>query len=387
MGRDTLSRDAFTRVSSLATRGGRKATHDAEEQVRQGKGIDPLVDPKGPSHLGPIRRSLPRFEKQKSLWRLVMNMPMAEETLLDTTGSMQQNVELAFAALPKSFGMYTEGSCPVLGRYDVQIATGIFNDVDDLDANPYAQVLCRSQFEMGEKIALQMTRMIPGRNGCGNFKEDSQFGLFGAAYLTDARITKYGLRTYHFTVSDEPTVETIELGWLKKIFGDDVLERTAENGWDFTARTLPDTAQAVRDLQTRAHAFFLQVPGWHDERRVTNQWTELYGPAHFVMLPGGTEYVHAVKGCIIGLTEGVISLSSAKDFLREHGVPADAAAKIVRAVAHIPLAAQTLAPNFDKLPKVGDLFKEKTDLWPVDPQEVPEATVEDKDKGEETEWL
>lgn len=382
MGRDVFSRQVYSNVSAQATRGGKqRATHDAEEQIRKGKGLDPLVDPKGLPHLGPIRRSLPRFEKQGDLWMLTVGLPMPEETLLDTTGSMGQNVDLAFEALPHSYDMLASGKQPVLGRYDVQIATAIFNDVED---GPNIPVLCRTQFEMGEKIASQMTKLVPGRNGCGNGKEDSQFGLFGAAYLTEAAICRWGLKWYHFSISDEPLVPIIDLGWLKHIFGDDVLDRTKETGYNFSPTNMPDTAQTVQDLQAKAHAFFLQV---NNRRDVTQQWTELYGEEHVVMVPGTTQYLHAIKAVIIGLTEGVLELNDCGDFLRQYGVPEENAREIARAVAHIPLGAQRALADLDKLPKAGDLFREKTDLWPIKPDEL-EAIESDKGKtSDEDGWL
>lgn len=364
MGRDVFSRELYAQVSDSATRGGRQSpTQDAEEQIRRGEGLDPLVDPKGLPHLGPVRMSLPRFERQGDLWMLTRGLPMAEETLLDTTGSMGYNVDLAFKVLPLSYDMLTAGTNPVLGRYDPQIATAIFNDVQD---GPDIPVLCRSQFEMGEKIAGQMTKLVPGRSGCGNGKEDPQFGLFAAAYLTAASICKWGLKWYHFAVSDEPLVPIINLGWLKKIFGDDVLDRIKETGYEFTPKTMPDTARVVQDLQLKAHAFFLQV---NDRPDVTSQWTDLYGGDHVVMM-GSTEYLHAVKAVIIGLTEGTLDLNLVPQFLREHNVLPDAAKKITRSVANIPIGAQTTLPNFNKLPKAGDLFREKTDLWPIDQDEL-----------------
>lgn len=375
MGRETFSRDAYSRVHTKATRGGTTAaTSAAEERVRAGEGMDPLVDPKGLPHLGSIRRSMPRFEKQGDVWVMTRGVAMAEETLLDTTGSMGNNVDLAFAVLPNSYDMLTGGKNPVLGRYDVQIATGIFNDVEDTTrGRGNVPVFCRSQFEMGEKIADQMTRLVPGRGGCGNGKEDPQFGLFGAAYLTAASINGYGLKYYHFTISDEPVVETIDLGWLKRIFGEDVLDRVKENTEQvFAPKNIPDTSDTVRYLQGNAHAFFLQVGDRHD---VTRQWTDLYGPEHVVNLPHGTEFLHCVKACIIGLTEGVLSLSDVSEYLRGHSVPNDVAKAIVAAVSHIPLSAQTLYPNFSRLPKAGDVFLNKTDLWPVDPKDLPAGSA------------
>lgn len=367
MGRDSFSRAAYSRVRAQATQGGTKAaTSAAEERVRAGDGLDPLVDPKGLPHLGPVRMSLPRFEREGDLWVLTSGLPMAVETVLDTTGSMGRNVDMAFDALPQDYDMLTSGDKPVLGRYDVQIATAIFNDVED---GRGIAVLARSQFEMAEKIAMQMAMLPPGRSGQGNGKEDPQFALFGGAYLTAPAINKWGLKYYHFTVSDEPVDENIDFRWLKAIFGDDVLDRAKENGHDFTEGNLPDTAQAVKDLQRNAHAFFLQVPGSYDST-VNRQWTRLYGADHVVVLPGSTEHLHYVKAAIIGLTEGVLDLNSTKDFLLENKLGEELATRIVRAVAHIPLGAQMQAENFDRIPKAGDLFREKTDLWPVDPSEV-----------------
>jgi hypothetical protein len=216
-----------------------------------------------------------------------------------------------------------------------------------------------------------MTLLVPGRMGQGNGKEDPQFGLFGAAYLTKASINRWGLRYYHFTISDEPVVPSIEYKWLQAIFGDDVLERVKENEFDFTVGNLPDTAQTVSDLQTNAHAFFLQVDSRVDVRK---QWTGLYGADHVIQLPDGTRHLHYVKAVIIGLTEGVLDLGSAPDFLTDHGLDEATAREIVRSVAHIPLAAQTLSENFGKIPLAGSVFREKTDLWPIDPKEVGEES-------------
>lgn len=389
MGKHTMSRDAYTKVHASATKGGAaSATHRAEERARKGEGMDPLVDPKGPAHLGPVRLSLPRFVKQGNLWLLTRGVPMPEETLLDTTGSMGTNVDLAFKVLPHSYEMYTSGSKPILGRYDPQIATAIFNDVED-NTDDGKPVLCRTQFEMDEKIAVQMTLLVPGRGGKGNLKEDPQFGLFGAAFLTSASINRYGLKYYHFAVSDEPLVEHIDYKWLKHIFGDDVLDRCRENGYDFDARHLPSTTDTVKGLRQRAHAFFLHVPGHDLESEVKRQWASLYGPAHVIRLVRGTEYLHFVKALVIGLTEGVLDLGNAQEFLREHGLAAGIAKELLSAVSHIPLAEQTLAENFNRLPKAGDLFREKTDLWPVDPKEAAViAAAEDQVAGKPSvDWL
>ncbi len=378
-----LTRSAYVGASQTATDGGSvSATSKAEERCRRGEGLDPLVDPKGLPHLGlgPIRLSLPRFEQQDNgLWLLANGMPMHEETLLDTTGSMQDNVEIAFKVLPDSYELLTAGNNPVLGRYDVQIINASFGDTSDRGT----PVLCRSQAEMDVKIAQQLTMLVPSKDGCGNGKEDPQFGLFAAAYFTRARINEYGLKRYHFTVSDEPIFETINLDWLKQIFGDDAIKWAKENGYSMDPKNLPDATQVVKDLQKNAHAFFLQVeyPNQGYRADVMRQWTKLYGAEYVISLPGGTKFLHHVKACIIGLTEGVLDLESAQSFLEEHKVSTKDARAIVRAVANIPLGAQALLENFNKLPKIGDLFREKTDLWPVDPAALEPEAKAPKTKG------
>jgi hypothetical protein len=368
----TWSTTAYEKVSIQATKGGTvSATSEAEQRMLQGETLDPMVDPKGPAHLGPIRLSLPRFEKAGKYWKLLHGVPLAIETALDTTGSMGNNVDLAFEALPFFYDMLKIGDNPILAKYDPQILTTIFNDVMDfVYSNGKKPVMCRTQFEMDERIAMQMTNLVPGKGGCGNNKEDPQYALFGAAYLTNAAIhTRWGLKSYHFTGSDELTDTTVTLKWLTQIYGPDVLERCKENGFELDLNNLPDTADIIAELKTKAHAFFLQVPGSYD-RAVKQQWTDLYGPEYFVTIPGNTRYLHCVQATVVGLTEGVLTLESAEKFLTDRKVPKSQARLIVGAVEHIPLAAQTLHPNFKRLPKPGDLFERKTDLWPVDQSKV-----------------
>ena len=374
------STTAYEKVSIQATKGGTvSATSIAEQRMLQGEALDPMVDPKGTASLGPIRRSLPRFEKEGPYWKLRYGVPMAIETALDTTGSMGNNVELAFGALPQFYDMLKAGDNPILAQYDPHILTTIFNDVMDfVHSNGKKPVMCRTQFEMDERIAEQMTNLVPGKGGCGNGKEDPQYALFGAAYLTNAAIhTRWDLKSYHFTSSDEPTDITVARKWLEEIYGPDVLERCKENGYNLDSGNLPDTAEIIAELKTKAHAFFLQVPGSYD-RTVKEQWTDLYGPEHFVRIPGSTRYLHAVQATIVGLTEGVITLDSSEGFLLEHRVPKSQARLIVEAVEHIPLAAQTLHPNFKRLPKPGDLFEKKTDLWPIDSSKIKPKMIPSK---------
>lgn len=391
MGDRTLSRSSYSDVHFRATAGGtRTATHDAEISLRQGLGLDPLVDPKGLPHLGPVRMSLPRLNEVNGIWQLTRGLPMPVETLLDTTASMGDNVDLAFDALPHDYAMLTEGELPVLGRYDAQIATAIFNDVED----GRTAVLARSQFEMAEKIAEQMAMLPPGWQGSGNNKEDPQYGLFAAAYLTAPRILEWGLKPYHFVVSDEPIGTSLQSDWLYKLFGDNVFDKIKENGFDIGSDFHPDLATVVDTLGERAHRFFLEVPGWKGRAPGTtsdyvyHQWSELYGSSHVVILPESTKHLHFMKTVIIGLTEGVLDLQSVVPFLTDRDLTVHEAEAILDAVAHIDVGAQARRKGFESIPLAGAYFRNKNDLIPLTDDEVAEAMSQvGTPDGDEPQWL
>ncbi len=391
MGRDRFTQVVHNTVANRATNGGtQSATRAAEQAYQNTNALNPLVDPKGLPHMGPIRESRMRFDpRQDGTFELTCGPSMAVELLFDTTGSMGDNVDIAFAVLPKAYSMLAEGRIPVLGRYDVHMAHAIFGDIEE---HPRIPALCRTQYEMNEKISMQMASLVPGKSGAANNKEDPQYGLFAAAYLTQARINRYGLMRYHFTVSDEPAGERVTDQCLRQIFGDGVFDAVASNGHEISSRSLPGTAKIVKDLQEQAHAFFLFVPTHPVRDYAERQWRGFYGDEHFIVLPEGTRLLHFVEAVIIGLTEGVLDLSSAANFLRSHGASQDEARKIVQSVAHIPLGAQAALPNFHKLPKAGDRFASKTDLWPIDPSSVPSPGIhpespEADDDDDEDGWL
>lgn len=354
MGYHTFSREAYVRSVREHAPDEGPVTARAEQKARETGKLNPLVDPKG---YGVIRRSLPRMEKQPNgLWMLTVGTPVPVETRVDTTGSMGGNVDIALRVLPNAYELCSS----VLPGCDLQMATGIFGDVCD------QFVLCRPQFEMvAEKIVEQLTLMVPERCG-GDIPEDPHYGLFGAAYLTAAHICHLGLRSYDFTVSDAPAHEWLDESQLRRIFGNEVFDKVVENGYQVSAKDLPTIKEIVQDLLERAHAFFLQVG---DSRETTNFWAKIFGPERVVVLPS-TELLPQVQATIIGLTEGTLDLDEVATFLKRHNVLKDDAARITRSVANIPIGAQAALPNFPKRPQRGDLFRKKTDPWPVDPSEL-----------------
>jgi hypothetical protein len=401
MGRGTFTRSAFdTARSTFVPRTG-PATRAAEQSAKRTGKLNPLVDPK---EYDVIRRSLVRFEEREDgLLELTIGCSMPIETRLDTTGSMGGNVDVALRVLPDLYDLCSWA----LPGYDVHVAIGIFGDVVD------SFVLCRPQFEMeADKIVEQLTLMVPDRWG-GDSPEDPQYGLFGAAYLTRAYANQIGLKRYDFTVSDATAHDGFSERQLIRIFGDEVFDKVAFNGYQINRNNLPTNEEVVRDLLTQAHAFFLQVGR---DSHVTDYWAEIFGPERVVQVPD-VRLLPNVQSLIIALTEGTakvggdneydfpgvesFTLSDAEEFLIQDGnISIEDARHIVRAVANIPIGAQVplrqaIIDGGHEIPKAGDLFRVKpdvfagTDLWPIDPSELGdiEPVVDTDSVADGPNWL
>ena len=371
MGKETFSRTLYRSAVTSHVPSEGSVTLRAEQQARETGKLHQLVDPQG---YGVIRRSLLRFEQREDgLWQLTIGTSMPVETRVDTTGSMGHNVDVALKVLPDFYDLCSS----VLPGSDLHVATGIFGDVCD------RFILCRPQFEMiASKIVEQLTLMVPERNG-GDAPEDPHYGIFGGAYLVAAYINRIGLKSYDFTVSDAPARDMLDEKQLIRVFGEEVFEKVAQNGHQIDRHNLPSTADVVQDLLKRAHGFFLQVG---NSTSTTDFWTRIYGSERVIILPD-TELLPQVQSAIIGLTEGTLDLQSVADYLHEHNVSAPNAKLIVRSIAGIPIGAQAALPNFHKKPVKGDLFREKTDLWPIDPSELPAtATKAVKADPDEVDW-
>lgn len=334
-------------------------TEAAERQVRVTGKLRPSVDPSQDV----VRRSLMRFDPTADgHWIVTVGVPMPVESEVDTTGSMGNNVDIAMRNLPDTYELAAE----MLPGYDPQLALGIFDDeVDQF-------ILQRPQFEMtAEKIVGYLKDMAPGRDG-GDAAEDPQYGLFAAAYLSDAYINRIGLKGYHFCISDATAHDRFSMENLVRVFGADVLERANENikqhyseNRRITPAMIPGlTIKAVvQDLLKLSHAFFIQVKSYGIVRSF---WENIYGRDRVITIKT-TDYLPQVQAAIIGLTEGTLTLSDTGSWLRQHDVPDYTIQDLVDQLARIPLGAQAnlRAKLEHPLPKAGDIFAQKTDLWPM----------------------
>lgn len=327
---------AAARVAS--TRG--SATYEGEQRTQKGLGLDPLVDPK--TH-GCKRQAFNLLVPQPDgSFKLPVGVAMPVKSAFDTTGSMGHNVDIAFQVLPKVQSLLVQSVDAVLSRYHVQIATALIQDVVDRYAHEH------TEFEPDNEVERQMSLLSPDRSG-GDSTEDYQLDLWYTARRIETSIVRYGLKGYYFVIGDECGRNTLDSSTIKKIYGVDEPQ----------SASVEEVAQeALRSW----HAFFLQV-GSHRSHAIS-YWSRAFGPERVVMLPR-TEDIAEVEAVVIGLTEGVIDPQTAADLLASAKVGKENARQIVRAVSHIPLRAQADLPNFNRVPKPGDVFESREAVWPM----------------------
>jgi len=114
------------------------------------------------------------------------------------------------------------------------------------------------------------------------------------------------------------------------------------------------------------------------EGRYREYWEQFYGTQRVITLPD-TELLAPVEAAIIGLTEGTLNLQNTEDYLKEEGnLKPGVSRQVMKAIAGIPIGAQAVLPNFNKLPVKGDRFRKKLDLWPVADAEIKVKPKEKK---------
>src|SRR3989338_317394 len=138
-------------ATAVAARGG-VATFEGEQRVRQGKGLDPLVDP---SKYDVVRFSNNLLVPKGDVFELKFGVAMPVKTDVDTTGSMGGNVDIAFRVQPKVQNLLIQGKSAVLQRYHTQMATGAVQDEGDNFAYEV------SQFEPDNEVERQMGLLVP----------------------------------------------------------------------------------------------------------------------------------------------------------------------------------------------------------------------------------
>ena len=348
------------------------ATYEGEQRAREGRGLDPLVDP---SKYDIIRVSNNLLvPKEDGTFVLEFGVAMPVETDFDTTGSMGDNVDVAFRVLPKVQNLLVQGKSAILKRYHTQIATGVIQD--RADQFPYE----RSQFEPDNEVERQLGLLVPERSG-EDATEDYQIALFALAYLTKTSINRYGLRGYYFPLGDEKGRDTLSRSVMEQVFGPSVWKKAFSSNVN---SDLPTVTEIGKKLLQDWHAFFLQV---ERNSETTRWWTKVLGKERVIFLPR-TEDVAEVQACIIGLTEGILNFQSATEFLQEAKLSRERALAIVEALRGIPVGLQKTFPNFDRIPMAGAIFASREDIWPIGTKVETENSVlpKSKPKSKKDDW-
>ena len=382
MGRSTFSVESYRKA-----RKDYGVTHDAdvtkvaERRAQETGRLSEIVDPA----INPIRRSLIRLDPHQKKWIATIGCPMDIEVSCDTTGSMGSEVDTEMKVLPDLY----EAVAKVLPGYDPQLCLGIFGDCRDKFA------MCRPQFEMeAPKIVNYLKEMAPQRDG-GDTPEDPQYAMFARAYLTDAYTNRIGLKGYHFIVTDATCHRHLKRENIERIFGKEVFDNELK---DMTK--IPTIKKMIGDLKDKTHQFILVVRA----PSAADDWRKLCGEKSVIEIDS-TRRLPAVISAIIGLTEGIMDITSFNHLKYEYDDPL---ARQLSWAVHIPPA---LLPNrkphlildyklieqLSKIdigaqaklrhalphpvPKAGDIFRNKGDLWPIQPgdEDAEEKPLETPD--------
>lgn len=345
MGRETFSVESYraARREHGVTRD-RDVTVKAEQLARDTGRLNEIVDPA----VNPLRCSKIRLNPHQKKWIATVGCPMDIEVSCDTTGSMGGEVDTEMAVLPDLY----EAISQVLPGYDPQLCLGIFGDVTD------RFVMCRPQFEMeAAKIVGYLKEMAPQRDG-GDAAEDPQYAMFARAYLTDAYTNRIGLKGYHFIVTDATCHQKLNRMEIQRIFGEGIFENELKN-----LSRIPTMEEMIAKLKSKTHQFILAVKPYE---YTTDFWRDLCGEKSVVTI-SSTRQLPSVISAIIGLTEGTLNIVDLEKHLGQSdntgliaelsGIDIGAQAKLRHALPHA-------------VPKAGDVFANKGDIWPLQPDEV-----------------
>lgn len=359
MGHQTFSVDDYSQARrDYGVTSSTNVTYHAEERARETGRLSEIVDPA----INPVRFSKIRLNPHRKQWIATLGCPMDIEVSCDTTGSMGGEVDTEMEVLPDLYGEIAK----VLPGYDPQLCLGIFGDCED----PF--VMCRPQFEMeAPKIVNYLKEMAPQRMGAGNGGEDPQYAMFARAYLTNSYANRIGLKGYHFIITDEPFHNHLHKCEIERIFGENIFKNELKN----IAKEMPDVKQMVKRLKEQTHQFVLLLEDYRYSAYA--DWRRLCGDKSVIII-SSTEQLPKVISAIIGLTEGTLDVTD----LRKH-LGDDATSELISELSKIEIGAQAVLRHKlpHPVPKAGDIFDKKDDLWPIQAGSDAENSPVSTDNG------
>ncbi len=361
MGMETFSVESYRKARrDYGVTHDKDVTKKAEQRARDTGHLSEIVDPA----IDPMRFSKIRLNPHNKKWIATVGCPMDIEVSCDTTGSMGSEVDTEMQTLPNLY----EAVAKVLPGYDPQLCLGIFGDVCDDFA------MCRPQFEMeAPKIVNYLKEMAPQRDG-GDASEDPQYAMFARAYLTDAYTNRIGLKGYHFIVTDARCHEEISREIIKRIFGKDIFKKELEN-----MGMIPTMNKMIEELKKKTHQFILLLPSFHAS---DDFWRNQCGEKSVIKIDT-TKQLPVVISAIIGLTEGTLDVTELKQHLGEYGDH-----DLISQLSNIDIGAQAKLRHAlpHPVPKKGDIFANKSDLWPIQPEDAS-SEYESVESPDQIEYL
>ncbi len=345
MGMETFSVESYRKARrDYGVTHDKDVTKKAEQRARDTGHLSEIVDPA----INPMRFSKIRLNPHNKKWIATVGCPMDIEVSCDTTGSMGGEVDTEMAVLPDLY----KSVAKVLPGYDPQLCLGIFGDVcDDF-------VMCRPQFEMeAPKIVNYLKEMAPQRKG-GDENEDPQYAMFARAYLTDAYTNRIGLKGYHFIVTDAWCHNDLICEDIQRIFGKDIFEKELEN-----MGMIPTMNKMIEELKKKTHQFILLLNCYRSTKEF---WRNLCDEKSVIVIDS-TKQLPAVISAIIGLTEGTLDVTELKRHLGEYDDH-----DLISQLSNIDIGAQAKLRHAlpHPVPKKGDIFANKSDLWPIQPEDA-----------------
>ena len=358
---DTATFDAKAyRDSTERMRAKGERVHDAGEQVFRSTGkLDPNVD-----IVGKTRVSRNSMVRQGTKYVLKNGIALPIMSGFDGTGSMGENVEKAYYAIPKIEGMLK----PLRTSYNTQVASAVWQDVQD--HHPVVQM---SQFESDERIAEQIRLLVPDKDG-GDAIEDYDLGL---AYLWLATQTDlydfYGLKGYVFIVADMYGRGRVTKRGIKQYLGHDMQEDEVT------------TRKICQALLEKWHVYYFQVGGGGSETK--RWWAEKLGAGRVIDVPDSDYLAQVQAGAIyVTETERPTQAGLSKFLLSEESNDRRTAGNVWEwlQAAEQNFGAQTQLEGYADIPKPGDEFEHFRHAWPLKHARFAENVTPEEGKEGET---
>lgn len=332
MGSGTWSTDTyFTRDATRRASGQDAFSYDADLRSRPSQQwtVADRLDPKWVNANGEkVRESCDSDEHPTS---------RAIGVFFDVTGSMGGIPRVLQQKLPDLHGL-------TMRKGYVEHPQILFGAVGDAYTDRVPLQI--GQFESDNRRDEDLESLFLEGNGGGQVHETYELPLYYLARHTRIDcFDKRGEKGFLFTMGDEMPYDLVSRSHVADHIGDG-LEA------DISTRDI------VAEVRRRYHYFHIVITSGHhgSDPHVQDTWRKLLGEQ--VLLLDNPELVCETIALAIGLTEGVVDLSTGADHLREAGASSRAITSVSSALARVPKGS-AVAKGAGKLPGLSDKGKNK----------------------------